>query len=296
MSRLNDYRENKNAFNGINAGAPSTIAIPGDRGVVHEASFFYSESGTAASEAVMLDALDRVELLIDGQTYSEYKVPNLIMLDKFYRETFKAGFLPLRFAQYSRNSIEDAEKTSFVPAAHNNPQLRVYINAGRVAPTMENWLQTEGVGDFGREVAKVSPFSAAQNIIKHYTNVIEISSSGNTPTRWRYEHGNERVRGFHLKGANITKVVIKVNEQDRWEFNSIDHLNRMLDQYDPQANYWHIVFEAIGGGSLEAAFNPVFGGQNHKIDFEIYTSDETNVEILAERYAIPKTLPENTAK
>lgn len=293
MPRLNDLRENKESFSGINAGAPSTIDLPLDRGILHEAVYEYAEGGTLASEAVMLAALDRVELLIDGQTYSEYSVANIFMLDKFYGETVTAGFLPLRFAQYSRKSVEEAERTSFVPAAHNKPSMRLYINGGRVAPTLKQWLTTEGLGDTGRALVDQSPISAAQQTIKHYTDIIDINGSGNVPTKERYVHGGDRIRGFHLTGSNITKVVINWNEQERWVFESLAHLNRKLisNGYVPQADTWHIVFEALAGGSAEAALDPLFGGVSNKIDLEIYTSDTNDVDLLVERYSIPRVLP-----
>lgn len=294
MPRNIDVRLNKEAFNSVIPGSPASINIPQDRGMVHEAVYEYKSAGVRANRAKMIADLESVEMLVGGREYARYLVEHILMLDDFYGETFEDGFLPLRFAQNSRRTIQDAEVTSFVAAAHPNPKLRLNIKGTAVTPTLEMELATEGIGEDGRILTDISPKTASQRVIKHVRQTIDITSSGNTPTQFRFHDSPDLIRGFHFKGSNITEIVIEWNEQERWTFPTIEHLNRRLKSngFVPQADHWHVVFEALNGGSVEAALDPYWGNKRNKIDFYIYTSDTTAVELLAETYAIPDLLPE----
>lgn len=292
--RMKEYRENKNTISGVNPGSPSTVDFPTDRGAIMASVFEYQEGLTPAlaNEATLLAAIPKMELIIDGQVFSEYYTADIIKLNKFYNDPFKDGMLKLPFAQYWRRSVAEAEATAFIAAAHRDPKIRAYIEAGRTNPQLSHWLQTEGLGQRGRQITQSTPGRAAQRLIKHWSETIDITNSGSEPTRHRYEGGGQRLRGFHFEGANITALRIEVDEQERWFFKSNDHLNQEYENNGlvPQANTWSIVFEGMGGG-VDAAFDPNFGGRPNVIDFEIYTSDTTNVRLLVERYDVPPVLP-----
>jgi len=288
MPNLYDERTNKEPFNGVNAGSPSTIRIPADRGMVHQANAYYTENGSAATKAVMLAAIPEFELLINGDTFSKYKTEDVLMLDEFYGETFVAGELPMRFAQEARRTIQEVEATSFIPSAHTDPQMRYHIASGRVLPTLEQTLVTEGVGPANRQAIAAQPARGANQIIKHYRKTVDILTSGDgNPNDYRYEGGGRLLRGLHFKGSNITSIKVFVNEQERWHFRDLAHLNARLASKGmvPQADVWHIAFEALSGG-IGGSFDPNLGGKN-TLDFEITTSDTTDVELLAEIYNRP---------
>lgn len=294
MPGLNEYRQNKNTISGVNPGSPSTIDLPVDRGMVKSSTFVYAEGATPtpANEATLIAAIEKLELLIDGQVFSEYDTADILKLNKFYGYGFVNGMLTQHFAQYWRRSISEAESTALVPGAHRDPKLRAYIAAGRVNPTLDHFLQTEGIGQQGRTLVANRPASTANRIVKHWSEVIDITSSGSTPTRHRYDGGGQRVRGFHFEGANITAIRLEVDEQERWYYPTIDHLNLEYQNngFVPQADTWSIVFEGMGG-NVESAFDPKYGNQPNVMDFEIYTSSEANVRLLVERYDTPPTLP-----
>ncbi len=284
---LQDERLNKATIS-VSAGSPTTVDLPADRGYIHQAIALLKLNGVAPSKTALIAAMPKHELIIDGQVYSEYYTSNVLMLEAFYGEEFIDGQLPSSFAQESRDNIADRQKTSFLAQAYRNPKMRYYIHKDADTPTLEQLLVTEGIFDAGRSAVDAQPARGVNSIIKHYTDIIDIVSSGATPTRYRYEGGGDRIRGFHFKGANITAIKILWDEQERWFFLDAEQLNARLRSKGgvPQANWWHVAWETLGG-SINAALNPTHGNQRHVIDIEIFTSDEENVDLLVEQYNKP---------
>ncbi|WP_417456167.1 hypothetical protein [Kordiimonas sp.] len=290
MPGLKEYRENKNAFSGVNAGSPATIDLPSDRGMIMSATWEYAEDGTPANEATLIAGAPKSELIIDGQVFSEYRTADVLKLNKFYGFGFKPGLLSHHFAQPWRRGVGESEATALVASAHREPSMRLYIEEGRVNPTLRQHIKSEGLGARGRGIVAAQPARSANRVIKHWIDIIQAKSSGSTPTRYRYEGGGQRIRGFHFEGSNITAIRMEVDEQERWWYKSLDHLNIDLENngFFPQPDTWHVVFEAMGG-TVESAFDPNYGGMSNEIDFEIYTSDTESVRMVVERYDTPAT-------
>ena len=292
MPGLTRDNENKNAFSNITAGSPASIDLPGNRGLIHRIRHIYEEGAVVAKadEPTMIAACEALLLQIDGSDYSEFKPADLIMLNKFYGFPFEAGYLDLYFHQPWRANVAEQESTSFVPSAHRNPRTSFLIADGRVNPGLRQKLLTTGLGDTGRKFVAQQPAQSVNMTIKHWLDQINLISTGATPTRYRYEGGGERIRGLHFQGSQITAIRMLVNEQEYAYWKDVRELNVDLENngFSPQANVWHVAFEALGN-SVNAAYNPNFNGQKDVIDFEIFASDDTNnVNVIAEQYNRPQ--------
>ena len=281
--------ENLENITGVNAGSPTTIDLPADRGAIHTAEWECRKLGTLMTRPIMLAAFEKAELVAGGRVYSDYRVEDILMLDDFYGEAFSDGILPHRFAQYTRQTIVDAEHTSIIPQIYVEPKLRLYVKPGQDDITLRMELDSEGVGSANRLAFDKNPINGLQPIEKHWFETVLIKSSGTNKNDFRFPHTGERIRSFNFMGGNITGIAVYVDGQLWQDFRSLNALNRRLISkgYNPQTDIWHINYEALSGGVMEAAFDPVRNGRESKIDFEIYTDSATNVDLLVEMYGTP---------
>jgi hypothetical protein len=56
------------------------------------------------------------------------------------------------------------------------------------------------------------------------------------------------MRTFHFEGANITPMRLEMDEQERWFYPTLGHLNIKYQNngFNPQPDTWSIVFEGMG--------------------------------------------------
>jgi len=287
---------NKTTYS-VAKGAPTTIDLPLDRGLIHELHTVMTEGAVSAYVAVvdMPEFCPRQELLIDGEVFGEYHTPDLIMINQFYGETLVDGILPMLFAQNSRSTVKERESTSFLASSYRKPALRFYIGETIgvnpiVSPNLEQMVVAEGITQAGRNAIAATPQVGVSRIMKFYRDTIDIKTTGETYNRYRYEGGGERIRAFHFKGSNITAIRILLNEQERWFFPDKTYLNARLGSKGavPQADWWHIAFETLGG-SVNGMLNPKFNGVEDVIDFQIYTNAVADVSLLVEQYNKPQS-------
>ncbi len=305
MTGMIEYRENKNQLSSVQPDSPTYVIIPADRGQVNAAIWQLMEDGVPVSKANFPTKAPKTLLEIDGDTYAEYKTPDVIKLLDYYGETSTAGFLPVLFSDPSRDSLAEEQSTSLIPMVHNNVKMALELGENISNPSLKQFLETEGLGQTGRAFARRNPAQAAHMIIDHYDDVININSQGDgTPTRFEYAGGGKRVKAIHFEGGNITRVRILINDQEKWDFRTVEHLNSLLNKRlrVPQADTWHIDFEALSR-TVNGAFSPVIretrvsGGKTQvvavhpqRMDIELYTSDQTNVRMLAEKYDTPPVI------
>jgi len=287
---------NKTTYS-VAKGAPTTIDVPLDRGLIHELHTMMTEGAVSADVAVadMPEFCPRQELIIDGEVYSEFHTEDLIVVNQFYGETLVDGILPMFFAQNSRSTVGERESTSFWADAYRKPAIRFYIGETIgvdpiVAPNLEQMVVSEGVTQVGRNEVITNPAAGVSRIMKFYRDTVDIKTTGETYNRYRYEGGGERIRAFHFKGSNITAIRILLNEQERWFFPNREYLNARLEAKGavPQNDWWHVAFETLGG-SVNGMLNPRFAGVEDVIDFQIYTDTDADVSLLVEQYNKPKS-------
>lgn len=287
---------NKTTYS-VAKGAPTTIDLPLDRGLIHELHTVMTEGAVSADVAIaeMPEFCPRQELLIDGEVFGEYHTSDLIMINQFYGETLADGLLPMLFAQKSRSTVKERESTSFLPSAYRKPAIRFYIGeeiGGNpiVSPNLEQMVVSEGITQAGRNTIAAKPQAGVSRIMKFYRDTVDIKTTGETYNRYRYEGGGERIRAFHFKGGNITAIRILMNEQERWFFPNLAYLNNRLTNKGtvPQTDYWHISHEALSG-SVNGMLNPKFNGVEDVIDFQIYTDTTADVSLLVEQYNKPQS-------
>ncbi|MBL4791258.1 MAG: hypothetical protein JKY60_20175 [Kordiimonadaceae bacterium] len=286
------YIENRNTIS-VGDGSPTTIDVPVMPGIIHGNDWEYAEGGTLASRAVMEAAIEKVEIQVASNVFSTFLVPDLLKMNDFYGHNFVDGFLSQMFSQDYRQNAFDAERTAFVPGAHRAPKFRIFINAGRVSPSLKNHLIVEGVSDAGRNKIASMPDDTVRPLIRHEVETITLTDTGNVATIFKYEGRTEGIRSLNFEGANITGIVIKVNGVEKYAYKSLARLNELLMQSravaNPQSDTWHINFELLGG-SLDGVYRPQYGGFSpDDIEIEIYASDTTNVRLLSELYDKPKS-------
>lgn len=291
MAGLYEERLNRSAIDAPAAGSNSQIEFPADRGKIHQAIAVLSLLGAPATEAEIKTHIPQVTLNLSGDDYSIYKTDDVFMLDRFYGEPFTPGELPLRFSQEIRRTIEEVEATAFIPGAFVNPYLMYEYDATLPAnATLKQLLITEGIGQQNRQTLAAQPARGVNHLIKHYRKTINILTSGaGNPNTYRFDARADKIRALHFKGANITEIKILVDGQERWHYANRDALNARLTAKGtvPQADYWHIAWETLGG-SIYAAFDQKYGNKENIIDVEITTSSTADVELLAELYNKPK--------
>ena len=241
-----NFRENKNGFNSINPNSPATTHLPSDRGRINTAYHYVTDGGVPVNRANMIANFPENDLIINGNVFATYETTDILMLDDYRGGTFRDGYLPIRFSDPSRDNLVEEMVTALIPAAHNKPQLRQYIG-GALTPMIVQLLDTEGLGDVGRAVLAKSPEGAANMILDPYKEIITINGDPSTATRLEYIGGGQRIRALHFEGANITRLRITVNEQEKWDFKRLSDLNMLLENrgFVPQADTWHVDFEAI---------------------------------------------------
>jgi len=291
------YVENHNTISGVTPGSPSTIDVPVLPGIVHAHDWEYAESGTPATRAVMEAGLEKIEILLNNGSWSEYLVTDILKMNDFYGHTFVDGFLTQFFTDDTRESAYDAEKTAFVPGGHRNPKFRVYVKGSATLPTLKSRLLVEGLTDAGRATLATNPAKSVRPLIKHDVDTLTLTNSGGTPTKITYPLTSD-VRSLNFEGADITAIVINVNGVEKYTFTSLARLNEMLKQSRavavPQADTWHINFELLGG-SIDGIYRPGYApnGQSFnaldEVQFEIYSSSTNSVRLLMEVYDTPKT-------
>ncbi len=292
---------NKTTYS-VAKGAPTTIELPLDRGLIHELHTEMTEGAVSAAVPIakMPKFCPRQELLIDGEVFSEYHTEDLIMINQHYGHTLEDGWLPMLFAQNNRSTVKERESTSLLASAYRKPAIRFYIgeemgaNPGDdpvVSPNLEQMVVSEGITQAGRNAIAATPQVGVSRIMKFYRDTVDIKTTGETYNRYRYEGGGERIRAFHFKGSNITKIRVLLNEQEKWFIPSRAYLNNRLTNKGaiPQTDYWHISHEVLSG-SVNGMLNPKFNGVEDVIDFQIYTDSTDDVSLLVEQYNKPQSL------
>lgn len=284
-------RENKLGFNSQTAGSPSRIRLPQNRGILKQIKYRVTDDGTAASQADLEAHYPQVTFEVNGDDFSIYKTMHLLMLQAYNGDDFEAGVIPLSFSNHTLDNVYEQDATALTAAAYNNPTLVLDVAGTATAPVFTQEIVSEGLGNAGRDLVKRSPAQASGLVAKHYREILDILSSGNQGTTIEYLGGGQRVKALHIKGSNITRIRILVNEQEWYDFKSRADLVARLKEhgYTAQTDWWHIDFVALAN-TINGAFDPMYGGTKQRLDFEIFTSDTNDVELLAETFDRPDTL------
>lgn len=294
MPGLNEIRDNRRTISGFSPNNYARQGFQEDRGLHEDVTFICKLGAALVTEAQLKASFPHVILNINGDDYSKYQTENLLMIDAFEGNTFEAGYLTLPFSNYMLTNKFDQQSTAFMPTSFDDPELQMFIAAGAVDPTFRTVASTEGLGVNGRQAVLERPDEMTNMVIRHYTKTIDILTSGtDKPNDYEYAGGGKRIKAFHFKGANITRIRMLVGEQEQSDFRSLTELNRRLSRrgYVPQADYWHLDFVALAD-TIHAAFDMNYDGVEQEISFEITTTDgdTANVELLTELYDVPNGL------
>lgn len=131
--------------NAVAAGQTATFDVPA-RDLYHGISIFYTESGTAASQAVMEAAITEVRLKIDGKVQRRFSAATLFKILAFYGDVVEAGYLPIYFSEPWRRTSQGEDALAWGMADVSTFTIEIDIAAGRTAPALSAKAMIERVG------------------------------------------------------------------------------------------------------------------------------------------------------
>ena len=296
MAGFKEYRRNTRSMSDVGPNGTPVVEFPVSIGQIDRSEIKYTEDGTAATKTQMEDNILHYQFLFGGDTFATYKPENVLMLNDFYGHPFEDGYLDHHFTESWRQNVNEAEATSFLPGLFVDPALRIVLNSSAASPEMEHWMQSEGIGEKGRQSANIAPASTLAKLqefgfpglIKHAEHNIRIYASGETENDWDFERGSDVIRGWHFKGSTITAIRMLVDGQERANFKDKRALDRLLEAagFVPQDDIWSFVPEVLAGSS-RAHFRRNHGNAPNEVQFKIKTSDTTDVDCLVEQYEMP---------
>lgn len=118
---------------GVSAGGVATVPIT--TGFSYDNFLIrYSESGTLSD--VETTGIDRVRLIVDGQSKLDLTASQLLDLTLLNGHTVKTGELPIDFTQPSRATVSDEEFTMLDLTNAGSAHLLITFNAGATSPSI----------------------------------------------------------------------------------------------------------------------------------------------------------------
>jgi len=284
------YKLNKNSMP-VAADSPAMIDLPLKDGQLDFVRWDVKVNGAKPNKADTIVLFPTCELFALGESWCKFDVEDIIEMNEFYGDAFKDGFIEQFFAQSFRTLITEREATSMNPQLLGEPYMSLYVAAGATNPSVKQYYQAEGHTDAQEHLMRTEPARANNSLIYYAKTKIDMLSSGAEPTDYTYNLGGDAIRSFNFKGSNISRIVMFIDGQEDQDFKSLEHLNSILSSkgFFPQADIWHINFEVLAG-SISGLLDPNYGGLKRDISFEIYTTDETRIDLLVEQYNKPKVI------
>ncbi|UTW53961.1 hypothetical protein [Kordiimonas sp. SCSIO 12610] len=243
--------------------------------------------------ANQLNMIEKVELLVNYSVFAEISVADLQYLDRFYDEDVVDGELVWRFLQKNRKTLIGQESNSLILGAQPIMHLRLHFSDAAVGPTYRIDLDRR---EIRQQTADAFVAGGRENGALAITRQLRKFKNLNVPidqvgqNTFTYNSDAQVVRGFHLIGANISKLKFYINNELRYDFENLRAVNRRLKSfeggsYNPQPNSWHLVPEAFSGAAGDAwGVNP-----NDEFKFEITTTNTDDCTLLIEELKRPQS-------
>ncbi|WP_428481906.1 major capsid protein P2 [Pyruvatibacter mobilis] len=218
-------------FNGVGAGQTATVNLPAD-GTYKKLDLRYTPGGTAANQATMEADIEEIRLRIEGKTVRTYTAAELNKINATYGKTFKAGHLPIYFAEPWREGATQVEAYAWGMADITSFQVEVDIAAGATAPR----LAMEAIWS-----------SARQNmgVIKK-TRRYNLSVTATGDNTWNPPK-EEAITAFHFQTTDISNIKVLRDNEERVNV-SPESVHERLDDngLTAQAGWTQVIFDATG--------------------------------------------------
>jgi hypothetical protein len=218
-------------FNGVGAGQTATVNLPAD-GTYKKLDLLYTPGGTAANQATMEADIEEVRLRVEGKTVRTYTAADLIKINNTFGKSFKAGHLPIYFAEPHREGATQREAYAWGMADITSFQVEVDIALGATSPRLvmeaiwSNVRQNMGV------IKKVRRYN------------LPVTASGENT--WNPPR-DEAISALHFQTADISNVKVLVDNEERVNV-APDSIDERLDDngLTPQAGWTQVIFDATG--------------------------------------------------
>lgn len=227
-------------FNAVAAGQTATVNLPATNNwTYHRLVLTYTESGTLVTQANMEAAITNIRLLIDGKVQRVFSAAELIKLNAFYGDSYANGYLTIYFSEPWRRTPQAEDMLAWPMGDVRTFTVEVDIAAGRTAPalTLKGLIERNATDEMGKPRVRLG---AIKKVKRHTVpvNIVGVNNYSTLPKGDAYA-------ALHCHSANIAKVVVTTDGQERFNANSAD-ITEVLAQegLTRQANVFTVAFDS----------------------------------------------------
>lgn len=188
--------------NAVGAGQTATFDVPA-RDLYHGISIFYTESGVAASQAVMEAAITEIRLKIDGKVQRRFSAASLFKVLGFYGDTVDAGYLPIYFSEPWRRTTQGEDALAWGMADVSTFTIEIDIAIGRTAPALSAKAMIERV-------------SRPLGIIKKWRQFTVPATNTGIYNLTTLPKGDAYM-ALHMFSANVADVEVKIEGREEFK-------------------------------------------------------------------------------
>lgn len=263
---------------GVAAGAVATLDVPVGS-TYYGITLQYTESGTLVTQANMEAAITGVLIKINGVPQRRLTAQDIIDYNALHGVVYQNGYLPIFFAEPWARSAGGEDIFAWGTDDVQTFQIEVTIASGRTSPALS------AIAEVTNERRPLG------SIKKFFSYAIPVAATG--IINWQTFPRVDTLAAFHCRSTDIDDVSVKVDNVEVLDITA-DQNAQDLENYpniDPQADYFHILFNKTGRANDNLPFvyntdkkNVVRRVQTFQVDFNMSAANSFNV--LAETIGV----------